>query len=541
MSGSSPGLRVEIAGADTLVDCFGRAAALHAERLALKMGERTLTYAELDERSDILAERLRRRGVTREIAVALVLERSIEQIVAALATMKAGGGFIPMDPHWPSERLRSLIEESGPQVIVSLGGTGLDRFDDRLLRLDDEEAPRPAAPAQASQPPRPRGEDLAYVIYTSGSTGRPKGVEVTHASLMNFLRWRWRLLAISPEDRASHIASPAFDGAMAEVWPQLTAGACVCVAPERVKTPAKRLMDWMVDEELTVATFVPPVLAESMIRSRWPPQTRLRFMQSAGEALHAFPDPDLPFVLVNGYGPSENTVETTTCVVAPTSRTQGPPPIGRAVDGVELHVLDEAMAPTPPGEVGELFIGGASLARGYRGRPELTAERFVFSPHVGEDVRLYRTGDLVRRLPDGQLAFHGRCDDQVKVLGHRVELEEVAAVLAQHPDVESAAVVQEGEARSGRLAGYVTARAGAQPDGATLRRFVSERLPAYMIPWRIELLDALPLTINGKVDRRALAARLTPPPSPAKPEPPPRRGLRSLTSWLRRADQRNAS
>ena len=486
---------------DTVVDCMERVVAREGARTALQMGERTLTYAELGRRADELAQRLRRRGVARESAVALVLERSFEQIIAAYATMKAGGGFVPMDPRWPRERLRTLIQDSQPQLVVSSGVLDLDDFEDRVLDLGSDED---ATLALVSEAPvhRPRGEDLAYVIYTSGSTGHPKGVEITHASLMNFLRWRWRLLEISPDDRGSHLASPAFDASIAEVWPQLTAGGCVCIAPEAVKLPATRLMDWMVDQSITLASFVPPVLAESMIRSRWPPGTRLRFMQSAGEALHAYPDPDLPFVLMNGYGPSENTVETTTCIVRATGRPTTAPPIGRAIDGVELHVLDEERRPVPQGTVGELFICGASLARGYRGRPELTAERFVRAPHLG-DVRLYRTGDLVRRRPDGQLAFHGRCDDQVKVLGHRVELDETAAVLAQHPDVEAAVVLQEG---AGRLAGYATARPGTRPDGQALNRFLSERLPAYMLPARIELLDALPLTPSGKVDRQSLAA-----------------------------------
>ena len=493
--------------AETVIDCFERTAVRHATRPALQMGERSLTYAELNGQADALARGLSARGVGCEIAVALVLERSFQQIVAALATMKAGGGFIPLDPQWPPERLRSLIQDSGAKLVIARSRAGLEVSEDKLLVLDGEDDAFPAASSEY-RPRRAEVENLAYVVYTSGSTGTPKGVEITHASLMNFVRWRWRLLGLSPEDRGSHLASPAFDASIAEVWPQLAIGACVCIAPEAVKTPVRRLMDWMVGERITLASFVPPVLAESMIRSRWPPETRIRFMQSAGEALHGYPDPGLPFVLLNGYGPSENTVETTTCVVPETRRPKAPPPIGRAIDGVELHVLDQDLRPVPHGTIGELFIGGASLARGYRGRPELTRERFIQSPHVGA-TRLYRTGDLVHRSPDGQFAFHGRCDDQVKVLGSRVELGEIAAVLMRHPDVTSAIVVCEGDAHDGRLAGYVTARAGTRPDQDVLSRFLLERLPGYMVPYRIDVLDSLPLTTSGKVDRQALTASFT--------------------------------
>ncbi len=504
MDRSFRGLGLAGPGDGTVVSCFERLAAQRGRYVALEEGELRLTYEEVNRRADELARRLRGRGVKRESAVALVLERSSEQIIAALAVMKAGGGFMPMDPRWPRERLRNLIHESAPHVIVSSSGADLDGFEDQLLRLDS--ADEPSFSADESQGHRPAGEDLAYVIYTSGSTGRPKGVEVTHASLMNFLRWRWRLFGMSPDDRGTHLANPAFDASIAEVWPLLTAGACVCIVPEPVKSSAKRLMDWMVQEQITLATFVPPVLAESMVRCHWPRQTRLRYMQSAGDALHVYPDPRLPFILLNGYGPTENAVETTTCIVKARRRPKGAPPIGRAIDGVGLHVLDEDLKPVRAGLIGELFISGASLARGYRGRPDLTAERFVWSTHVGV-TRLYRTGDLVRRQPDGELTFHGRCDDQVKVLGHRVELGEIAAVLAQHPDVESAVIVQESDAKFGRLAGYAAARRGVWPAEKTLRQYLSERLPAYMVPARIELLGALPLTPNGKVDRRALAAR----------------------------------
>ena len=467
-----------------------------------------MTYRAVDAYTGRLARRLRRLGVRREVLVAVVLPRSIEQICATLAVMKAGGAFAPLDPRWPVQRLKDVVARSRAEVVIGADMFAADAacdtpFLDIFKPLEDEDEAalemEPRLPAQ-----------LAYVIHTSGSTGQPKGVEITHANLMNLIQARWEMMSVRPSDRSSHLGSPAFDSSIAEIWPALTAGASVTIAPEAVKVPPERLKGWLVREKITLATFVPPVLAASLITSRWPPETSLRFLMSAGEALLSYPAEDLTFAVMNGYGPTEGTVETAAGVVTSATKPFGPPPIGRPLKGVDVHILDEERRPTPFGQVGELYIAGAGVARGYRNQPILTAERFVYSAHVGGGaVRLYRTGDLCRFLPDGQLAYHGRCDNQVQVLGHRVEPEEVAAVLARHPDVEAAAVVGGQGVLAGRLSAYATLRSGADLSVDELQTFLATILPAYMLPAQLEVLPSLPLTPNGKVDRRLLGARAT--------------------------------
>ena len=461
-----------------------------------------MTYRALDVVATRLAQRLRTLGVSEEVAVATILDRSFQQIGAALAVMKAGGAFLPLDPRWPVERLSQIISEAGIEVAIGNGRAPAGSPSD-LVFVEAEGVLEEADAANTLSPPR--SGQLAYIIYTSGSTGRPKGVEVTHANLMNFLSWRWRQMAISPSDRSSHLASVSFDASIAEVWPALTAGASVVIAPEKVKLPSSRLKDWMVAEGVTLATFVPPLLATSMISSDWPEESRIRIMMSAGDTLHTYPSPTLPFTFMNGYGPTEGTVETTTAVLTSQMDQTAPPPIGSPIDGVHVYLLDKGGRPTRRGEPGEIYIGGAGVARGYRHQPELTAERFVHSACIERGTeRLYRTGDIGRWRPDGQLTYLGRSDRQVKVLGHRVEPEEIAAVLCQHPDVLTAAVLPDAGTALGALRSFVVPREGGSPTSEALSGFLSARLPAYMIPSRIDVVSSLPLTENGKLDRSAV-------------------------------------
>ena len=486
-------------------------AAQRPDALAVAGGGARWTYGQLVQGARALAARLRSMGVGAETVVAVCAERSPETVLAALAVLEAGGAYLPLDPSYPDERLRFLLEDSGASAV-------LVRPDLRaMIAVLDAEVPileigllaGEGEPVEASEDP----DRLAYVIYTSGSTGRPKGVEIPHRGLSNLVAWHSRVYEVSPEDRATLLAGPAFDAAVWEIWPALAAGASLHIPDAATRSDPARLLDWLAAEGITLA-FLPTPLAEALleIAERGAPAgLKLRALLTGGDRLRRAPVPGLPFRLVNHYGPTESSVVTTAApVLAGRSPTlSGAPPIGRAIDGISVHLLDPALRRVPRGVPGELYIGGAGLARGYRGRPELTAERFLPEPW-GEapGARLYRTGDRARWLPDGQLEFLGRLDHQVKVRGVRIELGEIEAVLGEHPGVREAVVVARGDGEERRLVAYVVRDSvldPAVPESARdLGAWLGERLPASLVPAAFVSLAALPLTPNGKVDRRAL-------------------------------------
>jgi amino acid adenylation domain-containing protein len=357
-------------------------------------------------------------------------------------------------------------------------------------------------------------DHLAYVIYTSGSTGDPKGVEIQHAGVSNLIAWHQLTYQVTPHDRATLIASPAFDASGWELWPYLSSGASLHVPDEATRLAPDSLLNWLQRHRITLC-FLPTPLAEALLEQSMPSQLALRVLLTGGDALHPVPHP-LPFTLVNHYGPTEYSVVTTWAPVI--SGAAGAPAIGRPIANTELYVLDAARQPVPIGVPGELYIGGVGIARGYLNRPELTAERFITPPPgLSRSSRLYRTGDLVRYLPDGQLEFLGRLDIQVKLRGFRIELGEIEAVVRRHDSVrDSVVVVHEATPGDKRLVAYVVwhsegvGSAGGdelEADGHRirgLREFLREQVPEYMTPSTFMSLDALPLTANGKVDRRAL-------------------------------------
>jgi amino acid adenylation domain-containing protein len=460
-----------------------------------------LTYGELDRRANQLANHLRTLGVGPEVPVGVCLPRSPGLIVAALGILEAGGAYLPLDPGYPEERRRFMLEDSGAPVLVtgSHGPASLPAGPWRLVEMDRDAA---LAAAPSTAPPESRGspEDLAYVIYTSGSTGRPKGVQVTHGSLLNLVSWHQRAFEVTALDRATQVASPSFDGAVWEIWPYLTAGASVHVPAEATRTAPAALRDWLLEQAITIS-FLPTPLAEAVMALEWPVEARLRLLLTGGDVLHRRPPAGLPFKLVNNYGPTEGTVVTTSGVVTP-GDSASLPSIGRPIDNVRVHVLDEALRPVPVGEPGELCVAGAGLARGYLKRPQLTAERFL-TDVSGE--RIYRSGDLVRRRPDGELEFLGRLDEQVKIRGFRIELHEIVAVLDAHPAVEASAVIaREDGGGSKRLVAYVVPASGQPVEAQVLKGHLARLLPEYMVPAVYLELEELPLTANGKLDREAL-------------------------------------
>ena len=480
------------------------AATPHA--VAVREGGPTLSYAELNARANRLAHQLRRMGVRRNACVGLCIGRSADFVVAALAILKAGAAYVPLDPSHPLERLGTLLTDAHVPVLICRsqlarrlppGPWQIVGLDGEASYIGDEPSVDPDVEIT--------GDDLAYVIYTSGSTGRPKGVEVGHDSLLNLVYWHKQTFAVTPADRATQLASPAFDAAVWEIWPYLTAGASIHLPDEEVRANPWRLRDWLVAEGITIS-FAPTPLAEGLLALDWPATTPLRLLLAGADTLHHYPREGLPFALINNYGPTECTVVTTSGRVEP-SAVAGPlPPIGRPISNVRVHILDEQMQLVPVGDTGELYVGGAGLARGYLNRPDLTAQRFVpdpFSDQAG--ARLYRTGDRARYRPDGNVEFLGRLDQQVKIRGHRIEPEEIVALLDTHAGVFSSTILaREDNAGDQRLVAYVVPTPNGQPSAGELRDFLAAQLPAYMLPAEYVRLDALPLTSNGKVDRSAL-------------------------------------
>src|SRR5579863_3704807 len=397
---------------------------------ALSSDAQSLTYGELDSRANQLAARLRLLGIGPEAPVGICLRRSPEMVVAALAVLKAGGAYVPMDVEYPVERQVFILRDTGLRVLITQDDVAqrLPAGDWQVLILDEEHE---TAPAEAATPAPVALDSLAYVIYTSGSTGQPKGVQITHRGLLNLIYWHRRAFSITAADRASQVASFGFDAAVWEVWPYLTAGASVHFPDDATRGSAQSLRDWLVAQKITVS-FVPTTMAESLLELDWPAPIALRYLLTGADTLHRYPDSNLPFALVNNYGPTECTVVSTSGVVLPRAETDQQPTIGRPIDNVQVHILDEQLNPVPVGVTGELFVGGDGLARGYLNRPDQDAEAFIpnpFSDSKGD--RLYRTGDLARYLPDGQIAFMGRSDEQVKIRGYRIEPNEIVMRLNQ--------------------------------------------------------------------------------------------------------------
>ncbi len=493
------------------------AAALRPQAVALSSDAEVLTYADLERRSNQLAAYLKSAGVDCDELVGLCMERTPSMVVAALAILKAGGAYVPLDPTLPAERQGFMLRDAGVCAVVaeSVQATKLPAGDWHVVDMNrqaEEIACFPASPL----PCPAASENLAYVIYTSGSTGQPKGVELTHGGLANLVAWHCRAFQVTSNDRASHQAALGFDAAVWEIWPYLAAGASVHIPPESCRTNPEALRDWLVAREISI-TFLATPLAEHMLSLPWPAETALRILLTGADTLHRRPSPELPFALINNYGPTECTVVATSGEVAAASHSEASreqassgklPSIGRPIDNTHVYIVNEAMQPVPAGAAGELCVAGAGLARGYRNRPDLTAQKFVPNPFSGRaEDRLYRTGDLARYLPNGEIEFLGRLDEQIKIRGFRVEPDEIARALNQHPEVESCAVVaRENQAGEKSLVAYVVLSKTAAISSSGLREHIRQGLPEYMVPAAFVRVKSLPVTANGKIDRSALPA-----------------------------------
>ncbi|MCZ4123117.1 non-ribosomal peptide synthetase [Streptomyces sp. H39-S7] len=506
----------------TLPELFEARAAGSPEHTAVVFEGEQLSYAGLNARANRLARLLIDRGAGPGQFVALAVPRSLELIVALLAVVKTGAAYVPVDPDYPADRIAYLLQESRPLLVLTTAATaaGLTAQETAILVLDapdsiDEQSGYAAEDVTDAERRAPlSAADAAYVIYTSGSTGRPKGVVVPHEGIVNRLAWMQAEYGLTPRDRVLQKTPSGFDVSVWEFFWTLTEGATLVVArPEGHRDPAY-LAELIRAEEITTAHFVPSMLQVFLQEPTAARCTRLSRVICSGEALPG--DLRERFFQVldaelhNLYGPTEASVDVTYWACRPDAGSE-PVPIGRPVWNTRAYVLDAALRPVPAGVTGELYVAGIQLARGYLGRAGLTAERFVADPFGPAGGRMYRTGDVARWSEHGVLEFVGRADDQVKIRGFRIELGEIEAVLSAHPAVGHAAVVvREDRPGDKRLVAYAVASAGTALDPAALRTRVAESLPEYMVPSAFVILDALPLSVNGKLDRKALPAPETP-------------------------------
>ncbi|MGC4808259.1 amino acid adenylation domain-containing protein [Micromonospora sp. DT233] len=498
---------------DLLHERFARHAAAHPDALAVVAGEQRVDYATLDARANRLAHRLRAAGVGPETLVGLCVNRDADLAVGVLGILKAGGGYLPLDPEHPRDRLEYVVADAGVTLAVVSPGLADRAPVAATLRLDD---PTLAAEPATDPTPVTCADNVAYVIHTSGSTGRPKGVAVPHRQVVRLLDSCDDVLDLPAGGVWSLFHSYAFDFSVWELWGALARGGTVVMVDKATARDPYRFAALLEAERVGVLSQTPGAFRNlrAALGGRPPADLGVRTVVLGGEKL------DLPELdgwldgpagegvrLVNMYGITETTVHVThRTVTAADLGTGATSPIGRALPDLSLHLLDAHLRPVGVGVTGELYVGGAGLARGYLGRPGLTADRFVPDPFSATPgARLYRTGDRARHLPGGELEYRGRADDQVKIRGHRIELGEVEAALLRHDAVAQAAVVARGE-RTGehRLHAYLVV--DGEPAADELRGWLRERLPEPMVPATFTVLPALPLTANGKVDRRALPA-----------------------------------
>src|SRR4028119_354526 len=482
---------------------FEMQAARTPDAVALVFGEEQVTYRELNFRSNQLARYLQKMGVGAEVLVGLCCGRSLDLIVGMLGILKAGGAYLILDPSYPAERSSLMIEDAQVSVLLTRQGiNSLSNSESRLKTTEGGQVSSRLQPTSAMSQGiyslvddgevqnletqsddkihHPRvvfldtdwemisqeiadnptsvvtAENLVYAIYTSGSTGKPKGVEIEHGSLLNLVFWHQREFGVSAGDRATQIAAIGFDACAWEIWPYLAAGASIYFPEDDMRRDPEKLQNWLVSNAITIS-FLPTPLAEKLLILDWPQTTALRILLAGGEKLQQHPLKSHPFKLVNNYGPTENTVVTTSGYIPVTEQPDIAPTIGRPIANTQIYILDKYLQHVPMGVVGELYIGGNGLARGYLNRPDLTAQSFIvnpFKPNSGE--RIYKTGDLVDRKSDRNLEFLGRLDEQVKIRGFRIELGEIETLLTQHPAVQqTVAIASEDGQGDKRLVAYI--------------------------------------------------------------------------------------
>jgi amino acid adenylation domain-containing protein len=500
-------------------ELFAAQAARTPDAIAVISSDTQVTYAKLAERAGWLADRLRGLGVGADVVVALCVERGVDMVIGLLGILQAGGAYLPLEPTTPAERLAIILRDGRPRVLLTQRALA-DRLPVSQLRtvfLDDLYTGHPHRMREAWPRRRTEPLSLAYVIYTSGSTGAPKGIAIDHQALRDRALANIGILGFRAGDRILQFVGLSFDAAGADIYSTLLSGATLVVHPDPARASPAELVEYCLRHGV-IGAGLPPVawhLLTDMLASTGTSVPWLRILLTGGESIPverlarwASVNPHRPRFLY-AYGPTETTITATlyeSSMDPDQIRELNRVPIGTPMPGTRIHLLDDGRQ-VRPGEIGELYIGGAGVARGYASDPALTAACFL--PSSDEPGgRMYRTGDLARLTAAGDLEFVGRADEQVKIRGFRIDLRDVEAALAQHPQLSCAAV----NARDGGLAAYCVPAQGADPSSAGIRKFLRERLPGYMIPAAVSMLDSLPLTPGGKVDRQAL-------PEPLEDEP----------------------
>ncbi|MEJ2652588.1 MAG: amino acid adenylation domain-containing protein [Gammaproteobacteria bacterium] len=486
------------------------------DAVALVFGRNSISYRKLDEHASRLANYLRGHGVGPEVLVGLCVQRSPDSIVGMLGILKAGGAYVPLDPAYPKERLALMLSDAAVRVLLTQEAVRnkLPESDVEVISLDSHWA-RIAKEEATHAVTGAKPDDLAYVIYTSGSTGEPKGVAMSHRPVSNLIAWQSKRSVLGAAGRTLQLTSLSFDVSVQEIFATLCTGGVLVLVAEDLRRNSKALLELIVRESIE-RIFLPfsPLqqLAETALRERIVPSS-LREIVTAGEQLRVTPQISALFQqldacsLYNQYGPTEtHVIVTSFCMQGPPEDWPELPPIGRPIANTQIHILDQQLHPVPIGDIGELYIGGVCLARGYLNQPALNTKRFVADPFSARpEVRLYRSGDFGRHLPDGNIEFLGRIDDQVKIRGFRIELGEVEAALNRHTRLRQAAVIASTDAVGDRrLVAYFVPDPKQTISTNELRQFLSLRLPDYMVPSVFVSLRALPLTQNAKLDRRAL-------------------------------------
>ncbi|HEY0605416.1 MAG TPA: amino acid adenylation domain-containing protein, partial [Herpetosiphonaceae bacterium] len=474
---------------------------------AVEYNGRALTYAELNARSNQLAHYLRAHGVGAEVRVGVCVERSLEMVIAFLGILKAGGVYVPLDPAYPEDRLQWMLADSQTPLLLTqaqlLGGRQSWQTDQQIRYVClDRDWPTIAAEATTNPALTITPDNLAYIIYTSGSTGRPKGVMQSHRGLVSLQEVQIGLIGLQVGSRLLQIASASFDASIWELAFPLLSGATLCLADRHDLLPGPNLNRLLREQAITNALLLPSTLAilptdnlpllKTIDTGAEKVTTEIVARWSEGRRV------------INGYGPTETTIYSTVHVCDPASPHD--PPIGKPVGNTQIYLLNQYGHPVPIGVLGEIYIGGIGVSRGYLNRPDLTAERFVPNPFGAPGARIYRTGDLGRYLPDGNILYAGRSDEQVKVRGYRIELGEIENALTAHDEIRTAIVqVRETGAHGAQqIVAYVLPEPNTTPNISSLRTFMAARLPEYMVPNAFVLLDELPFTPNGKIDYRAL-------------------------------------
>ncbi|MGS2808891.1 non-ribosomal peptide synthetase [Nocardia sp. MW-W600-9] len=484
----------------SVYQAIGGHATGNPDAVAVVDGTERLTYRELYARSGRIAAGLRARGVVPDDRVAVCLPRSAELVVALLGVLRAGATYVPIDPEWPADRLHYVLDDANPRLLIQASTAQTAGFTIAELESNSDTAPEPFDdPARA-----------AYVIYTSGSTGRPKGVAVPLGNIMQLVGAGVRQFAFDSGDTWSFFHSAAFDYSVWEIWGCLATGGRLVVVPYFTAKSPSELWELIRREQVTVLSQTPAAFAQLVAAAeREPARSALRLIVSGGAALDLAPVcrwfdlvPERQCQFVNMYGITETTVHVTAEVLSRNTVRAHPRAVGLPLPGWGIEIRDSAGRRVPPLVKGEIWVSGVGLAQGYLNRPELTAERFVVDPRSA--IRYYRSGDLGRFLPDGRVEHWGRIDNQVKVRGYRIELDEIQVVLSEMPGAASVVVVAQDENASGDLRIHAYLAGGSVPDPVDIRRWATQRLPAYMVPATFSVVDAFPLTPNGKVDIDAL-------------------------------------